>query len=464
MTSRLDKVIAGGLFTAVAFTALSHGAVEAWSIALFELLILLLMFLWVIKSIYDKRVELTVPMTVYPIAAFLVLGVIQSIAITDSNRNLSSLSFDFESTRYAVKVLFFLFVSHIIAAKFFSTRERQETLIKFLTIFGFALAVFGLIQYFAGNGKLYWIKPASTSSSWVHGPFTNHNHFAGYMELIIPIPIALILTGTVRETRMLFGFAAVLMTIATVATVSRGGIISLTVGLLFVTVAGFNYTRRKKLLNQNYESYDNIPQPLLNWSTIRNLASTLLIIGAIFIGILWVGLDANRLIDNSLMSESEKAETFESSRGWIWRNSFIIFRNNPISGAGLGTFETVFPKYSEGFPADPYGRLYIFDRAHNDYIQILSDTGLIGGIIALWFIITILFTITQSLRSNEPFSAGLAIGCSAAVVSLLTHSIFDFNLQLPSTALLFLILTAILTNLSANMKNHKNSQSPQKNN
>ncbi len=127
----------------------------------------------------------------------------------------------------AVKILFFLLVSHVIAANFFKTRERMQKLMIFLTIFGFALAIFGLLQYFTWNGNIYWLRPALVITKGVIGPFVNHNHFAGYMELIVPLPIALIITGAVKQNRILYGFAAVMMAIALAASLSRGGIISL---------------------------------------------------------------------------------------------------------------------------------------------------------------------------------------------------------------------------------------------
>lgn len=455
ISPRLNKTIASGLLVAVAFTALAHGAVEAWSTAVFESLILCLMFLWVVKCVLDKRVELKIPLTAYPIGAFLMFGLIQSIALTDGSGNLISLSSDIEATRYAVKVIFFLFVAHLIAANFLAAEERLPTLIKFLTIFGFALAVFGLVQYFAGNSKLYWIKTAPTSASWVHGPFVNHNHFAGYMELIIPIPVALALTGALKEIRPFLVFAAAVMTIATIATASRGGIIGLTGGLLFTLTAVLYYARRKKSSDQE------AVRPLLGWRNVGSLATIIFIIAAIFVGTLWVKPDVNRLIENNLTSNNREAETFESSRGWIWRNSLHIFQNNPVFGAGLGTFETVLPKYSESFPAAPNGKLYVFERSHNDYLQILADTGLVGGAIALWFMLIIIYIIKQSLRfSRAPFDRGVTIGSGAAVISLLIHSIFDFNLQITSTALLFLVLTAVSSHLSdTNARKYKQKRS-----
>jgi O-antigen ligase len=451
--NRLDNFIAAGLLGAIGFTALAHGAVEAWSVAIFELIILMLMLLWAIKGSMDKRFDVKIPLTALPLAAFFLLGLIQSISVTNENGQINSLSFDVEATKSTVKILFFLLVSHIIAANFFKSGEKLQKLTVILTIFGFALAIFGLLQYFTWNGNLYWLRPALVTTKGVVGPFVNHNHFAGYIELIVPLPIALIVTGAVNRSRILYGFAAVIMAIALAASLSRGGIISLAGGLLFILAAGIGYNRHRMRTDRFPEIDDNGFAANFDRSTLINFSAVVVIIGAIIIGVLWIGGNPiiERLTKNNVVSSDEKAESFESSRGWIWKNSITMFQMNPVSGVGMGAYETAYPQYS----SENNGLSQNIDRAHNDYLQILSDTGLIGGAIALAFILSVLYSVGRSLRSPDPFRAGLAIGCGAAIFSMMVHSVFDFNLQIPSTALLFLVLTAISANLSDKVKEDK---------
>ncbi|HRH46804.1 MAG TPA: O-antigen ligase family protein, partial [Pyrinomonadaceae bacterium] len=408
-TERLDKIIYIGLISVIAFTALAHGAVEAWSVTIFELLIVLLLFLWVIKSLIENRFELKIPPTALPMMAFLLLGLIQSISLTNSSGELISLSFDPQATQSTVKIFLFLLVAHILAANILKTQERMKKMVIFLTIFGFLLAIFGLLQYFTWNGQLYWLRPAVVTTKGVIGPFVNHNHFAGYMELIVPFPIALIVTGAVNRNRMLFGFAAAIMAIALASSLSRGGIISLFGGLVFLIILGINYNRRK--FREDAQSSDITNG--FNWTTFINFGGLALILGAIILGTFWIGSNPiiERLTKNNVVGGDEKAESFESSRGWIWRNSMTMFRMNLVSGVGLGAFETAYPKYS----SDNNSLSQIVDRTHNDYLQVLTDTGLIGGAIAIWFILTVLFMVFRSLRSSDPYRGALGIGCGAAI-------------------------------------------------
>jgi O-antigen ligase len=444
ISDRLDKVIAAGVLGAIVFTTLAHGTVEPWSAAIFELLIISLMLLWVFKSLVDKRLELQLPQTFWPLAAFLILGIVQSLTFTDGDGRISSLSLDPGATSRAVKLVFFLLAAQVIAVNFFSTKERLLSLSKFLTIFGLCLAVFALIQYFTWNGNLYWFREMPfLGGEKVSGPFVNRNHFAGFLELIIPLPIALIITGAVRQNRGFFAFAAIMMSIAVIASLSRGGMISLVCALLFTFFIGFIYRRRLSERDQVSAGKSYLQKSRLT-EALAGLVIAASITGAVIIGTIWIGSDRviDRLTNNSLFSEEEKAPTFEDSRGWIWKNSLNIFYSNPVTGVGLGAFETAYPKYSEN------NETSIVNRAHNDYLQILTDMGAAGAVIALWFIGIFVFNLALFLRRDfDPVSAGIALGSAGGVFSLLIHSIFDFNLQILSNALLFLVLTAVFTRL-----------------
>jgi O-antigen ligase len=450
MTRRLDRTIFVLFLAVIAFTALALGTVEPWSVFIFELTITALLLLWALKVVAAKQLEMVIPITFWPILAFFVLGVIQCFSSSGVQGVSSGISIDAEATRHVVTLLFFLLASHLIAANFLAGQGRQAAVVKFLAVFGFVVAVFGLIQYFAWNGGIYWLR-VSDGGRWVQGPFVNHNHFAGYMELLIPLPLALIATGAVKDSRVLYGFASVVMIIALVLSASRGGMISLAIALVFVAVCGFNFSRSR--VRSGYSGGKLLTSGGLGGKRmgLRRFASTALILGSILAGLLWLGLEpvVNRLPDAASVGNAENSESFEASRGWIWRNSVRIFAANPILGTGMGTFATAIPIYGVDNRATYDGKLLIWDRAHNDYLQILTDTGAIGGSIALWFIASIIIVVKRNSKIADPFRAGIAIGCGGSILSILIHSVFDFNLQLPATSLLFLTLIAIAANLTS---------------
>ena len=462
----LDKMIAAGLLFTVVFTTLAHGAVEAWSAAIFQSLILLLLVLWTLKCLFERRVEVRLPLTAFPFAALLIYALIQSVVFTDATGQSASLSADAEATRGAARMLFFLLAAHVVAANFFATRERVRMLTNFLIVFGLAFAVFALVQHFTWNGSFFWLRATRSGGGMVTGSFVNHNHFAGFMELLIPIPIALVVSNAIRQSRILYALAATMMTIAAIAALSRGGMISLAAGGLFVLIAAV-YKSRGDAGDDFYDADEDDTDEARRLPWAFNLAGGAIIAAAIVVGTLLVGSEPvlDRLTNNSVASSNAGAQNFDNARGWMWRNSWTIFRANPITGVGLGAYQTAFPNYSDGDGIRQYGKEYVFDRAHNDYLQILTDTGLIGGACAVWFAGALLLGIRRSLKLRNSLNSGLAIGLSAAVVSLAVHSFFDFNLQLPAIALLFLIVAAVIFNLPSlefrwRMKRPKHSMLP----
>lgn len=440
----LDKIIAGIFLLTIAFTVLAYGTVEPWAIAIFELLILLQMLLWAFKSVFSKRFELKIPLTAFPVAAFLLFGILQSIALKGSGGEILSLSYNVEATRSAVEILFFLLISHLIAFNFFATQQRMRILANFLILFGSVLGAYSFIRYFIASGGVFY--------GGISAPFVNHNHLAGYLELIIPLPVVLISVYSLKHLRILYAFATVMIAVAIIGSLSRGGVISVGAGLVFILITRFIIQHR----NKSAGKIRNVPHQSLPPSDNRLLVSRfgpmVLLLAVIILGVVWIGIEpiTDRVTDNTLFREDEKAQTFDYIRGWIWKDAVTIFQKNPIFGTGMGTFETVYPNYSAG-----HGIPETVNQAHNDYLQILTDTGLIGGAIALWFVVAIAIGYRRSLFLRDPVRSAVAIGCAAAICSMMVHSVFDFNLQLPATSLLFLVLTATLINAASNADDHR---------
>jgi O-antigen ligase len=441
-TGRQSKTISVGLLVAAVFAALAHGAVEPWSVFVFELITVVLLLLWSVKVIADRQLILNVPDTALPIAALVAVGLVQSVAFANSNGRWLSLSRNVGFTRAAVTVLIFLLICFLIACNFFSSRERLAMLGHFLVIYGMALALFGLVQHFAWNGRFYWVRPTEATSPF--GPFANHNHFAGYMELLVPVPIGLILTRSIRgELRVLYGFAAVIMGVAVVLSLSRGGIISIAASILFLLLMSSRLSKRQSETARHWR----LPQFVSRAAVVLAIA---VLIGA---GIFWMGADPviNRVTQPEPASSNTQKSTFFSSRGWVWRDTFAMIRANPVLGVGLGAYETAFSIYTKSD-----GSLRV-PQAHNDYLQVVADCGIVGGGIALWFLISIFRRIATGIRSRDPLYAGLALGSGAGIFAILVHSLFDFNLQVPSNALLFLLLSAVVTSIGATVADKQGS-------
>ena len=425
MSNLLSKTIVAGLLVAVVFTTLALGTVEAWSVAIFQLIVLLLLMLWAAKAIVERRLEIRIPPVALPLGGLLLVSLSQSLALIGRSGETRSLSMDVEATRGAAAMIFFMFVAFLLAANLFDTYERLHMFANFLIIFGLGLAVFALIQHFTWDGKMFWVRP--TVSAGTGGPFVNRNHFAGYMEMLIPIPVALALSRSARlEARLFWGFAAVIMSIGEAASLSRGGMVSLSAGLIFFAV--MNARRRRSARAGREAGLRFRPEHFI-----------LMLFAAIIAGVVWIGADTDIL---QRLASDPVASGGTMDRGGVWVDTLAMFRANPVLGVGLGAFETVYPIYGNGD-----GSLLV-QFAHNDYLQVLSDSGLIGGALALWFIVALARAMTQIPKTVDPFLRALGMGSAAGIFALLVHSLFDFNLQIPSNALLFLMLSAIVSRVS----------------
>src|SRR5262249_26274221 len=151
-------------------------------------------------AVADKKLTIVIPQTIWPLAALILLGLAQSMSWNDGAGVRQSLSLDLDSTRGTVLVLCSLLVLSVLAANFLTGAGRLLTLTRLFTCFGAVMGIFGLVQYFSGTSSIYWLRPAEASA---FGPFFNRDHFAGYMELLIAIPVALIVTRYVHGEKRL---------------------------------------------------------------------------------------------------------------------------------------------------------------------------------------------------------------------------------------------------------------------
>jgi len=399
-----------GICSLIAFSVLAHGAVETWSSAVLEMGAASLFFIFGLLTLRARQVDLRWNSLYLPLLTLGVLALVQYV-------------FGFSVYPYATKVellkagayllLFFLSVES------FETVEQWRGFLWFLIILGAAVALLAIVQYFTFHGKLYWFRVLRPGVI-PFGPFVNHNHFAGFVELISPPGLAMLLTGAVRRDKLpLLILLCVLPIGALALSASRGGIVSFLAEFVLLM-----FLCRKEGKKQ-----------------LRMAGSIAVVAGLLAI---WLGLGATlerfeRLAGGDL-SHNRRASIFSGT----WQ----VVRHHPWTGTGLGTLETVFPRYESYYDG------LVVDHAHNDYLELLADTGLVGGVCMLGFIAILIWQGASNLRrARSPDSRSLYAGSLVSCVGLLLHSLVDFNLHIPSNALLFLILAAAAT--SGGVESHQ---------
>jgi O-antigen ligase len=116
-----------------------------------------------------------------------------------------------------------------------------------------------------------------------------------------------------------------------------------------------------------------------------------------------------------------------------------MIQAHPFLGTGLGAFGVIYTRF------DTRNGLLRLEQAHNDYLQILSDGGIVGALLALAFVVILFSRAFYRMRTRDPFRRGVALASLGGCFAVLVHSFFDFTLHTTANALLFLVLAALAT-------------------
>ena len=420
---------------AIILSALAYGTVHYWALAIFFIGAVSILVLWLIDSWSLGSFRISRNVLQLPLLGMFLLGIFQLLPLrhpedagTHSIPLVSSLSFDPYSTRFILVQTAALLIYFAAVLVFTDTPKRLRLLVRTITVFGFFLAIFGLTQSFTSPDKVYWIRELPQSQAF--GPFINRHHFAGYMELALALPLGLVFTGSIeREKKFIYLFAAGLMAVALIMTNSRGGLVSLFAELLFL-VATMRLRRRHK--HKKRESEEHKPRIK---SAAMKAGLALALVVALFGGVVLVGGEEAL----TRMVGSVNTDDPTTGRAHFWSVTVDIIKHHPWVGTGLGAFGVVYTNY------DSRNGMYRLEQAHNDYLQVLSDGGIVGAVIGLFFVVSLFRMGFARRESRDDFRRGVATGALAGCFAVLVHSFFDFTLHTPANALLFLVLAALAT-------------------
>ena len=418
---------------AIVTSTMAYGTVHYWAQGLFNLGGLTILVLWVLDAWSLGTLRISRNLLQLPLLGALVLGLVQLLPLRDMTSQAAlalglsnTLTFDPHATRLFLVQFATLLIYFSATLVFIDTPHRLHLMVRTIMIFGFLLAIFGLTQSFTSPTKVYWMRELNQSTAF--GPFINRHHFAGYMELTIALPLGLLFAGAVdKEKRLLFIFIAGLMGVALVMTASRGGIISLIAEILFFAIVTAIFRKPTEERHRR--------KSRLRAVGVRLALAGVLLFG-LFIGVLTLGgeMSLNRMIVDSVNTNDPT-----TGRAHFWSVTLQIIKAHPLIGTGLGAFGVVYTKF------DTRNGLFRLEQAHNDYLQVLSDGGIIGAALALAFVGLLFYRALVRAGSNDDFRRGVALASLGGCFAVLVHSFFDFTLHTTSNALLFLVLAALAT-------------------
>jgi len=391
-----------GICLLIAFSVLAFGAVEVWSESILEVGAAVLFLWWAVLICRNREIEIHWSPVYWPLLAFLGIAALQ-LAFRGT-------AYPFLTGVALLKISGCSLLFFLIGQAFRGSRDLRF-LAWFLMCFAFGVAVFGVAQNFTSHYVLYWYRPLTNGGN-PFGPYVNRNDFAGLMELLAPIGLSLVLFRGIRTEQMPFvGILTVVPIIALLLTGSRGGIVSFVfeLGVLALIV----YVARSK------------KSQMLPFAIVLLVA--LLAMG-------WLG--ANRVLNR--FSSYRAGELTANRRITMLKGTWHVFLAYPLVGCGLGTLVAVYPRF------EPYYDGKIVDHAHNDYVEVLAETGIAGGICLLAFVVLWLREARRPLvREQTSFSKAIHAAGVTACAGMAVHSFVDFNLHIPANGLVFLLMAAL---------------------
>ncbi len=406
----------------LALTPLPYGAVESWSTALWELCVFLLMLLWGVLAVKEGRLKIAANPLALPMFALLVVAVVQILPIVEGGER-QTISYDTYVTSQAAIKLLASICFFLLFATFVNNDERRTLAVNVIIAVCVMIALLGIGQDYLG--KALWQRGQ-------FGPFVNRNHFAGFLVMGVGLAGGLIIGRSAKQLMLAVYASCVLALCAGIAlSASRGGVLALAAEIVFlalIAVPNFISSRRRNRSGR--------PGMLL-----RSAAAMVLGFAAILGATLLVGSEG--LIGNISQTQSEvqgelpASERF--SRRDIWSATSRMIKDHPVTGVGLGAFQFAYTRYDQSSGAQRV------EQAHNDYLQIVSDAGLVGGVIALAFVILLFARGFSAAQSRNKEKRAIVLGALAGCFAIAVHSFVEFNLQITSNAQLFLALAALAT-------------------
>jgi hypothetical protein len=247
------------------------------------------------------------------------------------------------------------------------------------------------------------------------GTFVNHNHFAGFLEMALPLaalaPLGLLYHQAFRMRQSLSAAALASLLVGAAAVIFAGILRSLSkmgfiasVGALSLCWLGLWTCWPRSSRKRSVRS-----APVI--------ATTLILFAGAFL----------MFSSGDLVRRFGLAEV----RGPLWAESLPLAAAYPLFGCGFGCYESAFMQYKTGRPMSRD------DYAHNDYLQHFIELGAAGCAIAAWLGWAVLRAAWSAARSHRYVSGrALAVACVASLGAIAIHSLTDFNLYIPANALL----------------------------
>jgi O-antigen ligase len=338
-----------------------------------------------------------------------------------------AVSIDPRSTVWAASIAAAAVLVFLSARRLFAGGGLRAT-VRAIAWMGLIIASIALLQQAATTGRLiYWWWTPIDEGADPFGPFVNRNHFGTYVIMAIPTTFGYLIarleanrsaTGAIRSlsgiVRVFDRRAALLllsgamMTVAAIVSLSRSALVGLGVALVLV----WGLARRE------------LDRQRRRWLTAYVVVVALALLA-------WTNIEA-------ILDRFDQTVTGLSGRLEIWRETLPIIRDFWLTGTGAGTYPLAMRVYQE---AD---RAVSFNQAHNHYLQVIAEGGLLLMVPTLLALIAFA-RLARTRIANEPHAVyWIRVGALGGLVAVAVQSLWETGLRMPANAVLAAVLAAIV--------------------
>jgi len=414
-----------GLLALVVWAPLPLGGARPWADFLLCGLIFLLAFFWLLQYARGKLVLAPAFKAACP-AMMILLFVQLWVFVQTLPSPLQTTDIHITQT-YLIRGLAYT-ATFALVLLLVINKQRMRQLGYAIVLSGVLQATYGSFMYLSGLEYGFFFEK-TTGRGVATGTFVNRNHLAGYLEMALAVGVGLLLAELAkgkalnwrdfyrRSIQTLIGpklrlrLYLAIMVIALVLTRSRMGNTAFFSSLIIAGMVGLYLQQR---LTRN----------------AIILFVSLLLVDALIVGN-WFGIDkvAKRIANTAMVSEQRDESNIYS---------LAMARDHWLTGTGAGSFKSNFPAYRG---AD-INQSHFY--AHNDYLQFVIEFGMIGALpLASLVLLSLYLALLAQRKRRSSLIKGVGFAASMGILALGIHSAVDFNLQIPSNGMLFVILLAM---------------------
>jgi tetratricopeptide (TPR) repeat protein/O-antigen ligase len=319
---------------------------------------------------------------------------------------------------FAYVALFYLTVSVI-------RKGEQVRLIYLLLVFaGTTASCLAIMEY---HGIRIWDWSEKVGRLSIISTFGNPNYLAGFLVAVIPLGLSMVLHKIKGFLLQPLNSGCLIMLSCVVITQTRGSWLALAVAIPALVILML-----QSAVGQWFREHIG---PLLAF----------MLIGFVLLTAVVVIFGPGELSVDRLFSGHNIIQRF-----LVWQVTLNMVRDYPLFGVGLGNFKVHYMQYQADFLEDPANKRYIpFNgkavQSHNDYLQLLAETGLLGVLVLGWVLYRLMriFLPLLSVQSPAGGETFYLAGAAASLIGVATHAVVSFPLHLPATSLVVCLVAGI---------------------